>query len=732
MRSRLVDRERLVGRLREGRGRRLTLVCAPAGYGKTTLLGQWEAKDAARPFVWLTLDQADSDPVRLWRHVITALHTAHPPVGARSLTPLEGGPNAISPIVLPLLLHELADAPPLVLVLEDWHAVVGALCDDTMRILVEQAPEQLQIVITSRSDPGLPLARLRARGEVAEVRAQHLSFSTGEAAALLQGSDVNLEPDAVESLTLRTEGWAAGLHLAVLMLQEHPHPQAFVEMFSGGDRHVFDYLSEEVLRSVASDLRGFMLRSSVLERLSAPLCDGVLERSDSAALLGAVERANLFLVPLDDTGDLYRYHGLFLSMLRRELARQEPGLAESLHARASVWFEEQGDIEQAIDHAIAGRHVDRASDLVTRDARRYWSSGRITTLTRWLEALSWPEAVGDPQLALMRGTVLGMGGHRTESIERWLSVASASPFDRRPANGLASIESGISLLRSLFLTAGLGAAERAALRACELESPESPWRRQALLGLAQVHYLLGRPDDAAALLREAHRLPNAHSEPAGAALVLAYLGLVELVGGRSRAAARYGREALAFLAEHHMGASHIAATPHLVIGAALAAGTDLHRALEHAEAAVELSAPVGPHYWHAHALLRLADVRHRLGDATGAEEALTEARSELSALPDGGMLNDLLAQTEQQLNRRARREGFLGEDLTESELRVLRALATEGSLQAAARSLYLSTNTVKTHRRTIYRKLGATTREEALNRAAELALLDESGSVHPG
>ncbi|HJU47033.1 MAG TPA: hypothetical protein VJ689_02805, partial [Gaiellaceae bacterium] len=505
MQRRLVHRERLLDRLQEGRGRRLTLVCAPAGYGKTTLLGQWEAKDVERRFAWLTLDQADSDPVRLWRHVITALNAAHPRVGTRSLAPLEGGPNAISPIVLPLLLHELADAPPLVLVLEDWHAVVGALCNDTMRILVEQAPEQLQIVISSRSDPGLPLARLRARGEIAEVRAQHLSFSPGEAAALLRGSDVNLEPAAVESLTARTEGWAAGLHLAVLMLQEHPHPDAFVEMFSGGDRHVFDYLSEEVLRSVRSDLRSFMLRSSVLERLSAPLCDAVLGTSDSAARLAEVVRANLFLVPLDDTGDLYRYHGLFLSMLRRQLALQGPALVEELHARASIWFEEHGDAEQAVDHAIAGRHVDRASDLVTRDARSYWSSGRITTLTRWLDALSWPAAAADPQLALMRGTVLGMSGQQTEAIERWLSVATASRFDRPPANGLASIDSGVSLLRSLFLTAGLGAAEQAALRACELEGPESPWRRQALLGLGQARYLLGRPDDAAAPLGEAHR-----------------------------------------------------------------------------------------------------------------------------------------------------------------------------------------------------------------------------------
>jgi len=719
----LVRRQRLVERLREGREQRLTLVCAPAGYGKTTLLAQWEAEDRERtPFVWLSLDEGDADPVRLWNQLVLGLHMVHAHVGASSLDAFRAGPRAISEVAIPLLVQELADAPPVVVVLEDWHTLRNRVCDESMQVFVEHAPESVQIVISSRSDPGLRLPRLRAHGQLAEVRAEQLRLSPPEAAELLQRADTSLESDDVERLTSRTEGWAAGLHLASLALREQPDPRAFVDAFSGDTRHVLDYLSRDVLDAVPAEMHAFLMRSSVLDRLSAPLCDWVLERSDSAAMLADIERANLFVVSLDDSRRLYRYHQLFAGVLRRELEEVDSGAVLSLHARASEWFEREGGTEAAIDHAIASRDVSRASDLVTAHSREYWASGRIATLSRWLDALTWPEARADPQLALVRGTVVGLTGHPAEALERWLEVAAAGGHDGTLANELQSVESGIALLRSLFLTQGLETAGEAATLAVRLEQAPSIWRRQALAARGQSLYLLGRSQEARASLEEARRLPDAPGQAPGAALVLAYLSFIELEDGHDAVAERLAREALTLLETRHLGDGPAAANPHLALGRAFGAGTDLHMAMAHLERAVELSAPLSPNYWHAHALLRLADARHRLRGGVEAGEVLEAARSELSALPDDGMLGRLLAETEEQLSGRPRREGFLGDELTESELRVLRLLADGRSLRQVAAELFLSPNTVKTHRRTIYRKLGANTREEALARAAELDL----------
>ena len=734
MRAGLVRRRHLVDRLREGRGRRLTLVCAPAGYGKTTLLGQWQSEDRDRmPFAWLSLDHDDADPVKLWNQLILALHQVHPAAGARSVEVLTAGPLAIVPVAIPLLIKELADAPPLVLVLEDWHTVRNPLCDETMTAFVEHAPESVQIVISSRSDPALPLARLRAHGDLAEVRAEQLRLSPDESGELLRQSGVELDSHDVRRLTSRTEGWAAGLHLASIALREQPDTRAFVDAFSGDSRHVLDFLARDVFDAVRPEMREFLLRTSILDRLSAELCDWVLEATDSAAMLAEIEHANLFLVSVDERRRIYRYHQLFARMLQRELTLADPDSAIALHARASVWFEEEGHVEPAIGHAIASRDLERSSDLVALHSREYWSSGRTATLMRWLEALSWPHATADAQLAIVRAAVLGLTGHTSDALERWIEVAeTAGTYPRPLTNGLQSLESGVALLRSIYLTRGLEVGRAAAERAVELEPPGSVWRRQALAALGQALYLLGHGEEARAALEAARRLPDAPGQAPGAALVLSYLAFLELDLGRASPAERLALDALALLEERHVSLGPAAVNPELAVGGARMLTTDGHGAVEHLEQAVELSAPLSPSYWHAHALLRLADARHRLGRAAEAKETLEAARAELHALPDMGILASVLAEKDELLHGRRRREGFLGEPLSESELRVLRALVEGHSLREVAKDLFLSLNTVKTHRRTIYRKLGASTREEALERAAELGLAQDPVTESPG
>lgn len=732
LRPGLLPRLDLVQRLRDGRERALTLVCAPAGYGKTTLLAQWEELDReSMPFVWVSLDDRDSDPVRLWRHVITGLRSAGPRAGESSLPALTGGPLAIPGEVLPALLDELVDTPAAVLVLDDWHRVRSPICDETMAAFVERAPEALQVVVASRSDPGLRVAHLRAHGELAELRERELRTTDAEAEELLRRGSPALSRADTERIAHRAEGWLAGLCLVRIALEAQPDPARVLRQ-SGTSRFVFDYLTRDVLDGAAPELRDFLLRSSVLEQLSAPACNAVLERADSAAMLEAVERAGLFLVALDEEGREYRYHHLFAAVLRRELDASEPDAAAHLHARASAWFEGEGDAGTAIHHAIASRDVARASDLVMTHAQAYWASGRIATLAAWLAALSWPEAEDDPQLAVVRANVAGLTGAGRDEIERWLRVAEAAP-DRGPlASGLASLRAAIGLVQAVHLSRGIASALSGARRALELQPPASPWRGPMLAMLGQALYLSGRADEARAPLEEMRTFPNRPSWAPGAALGLAYLALVELDSGRSAEAERVAREALELVEERHLGSGIAAANPHLALGCALVTTPDVHGAVAQLERAVELTAPSAPTYFHVHALLRLASAMHRLGEDDRAAAALSNARNELRELPDAGMLGDLLVETDELLHRRTRRDGFLGEELSDAELRVLRGLARGLSVSEVARELWLSTNTVKSHRRAIYRKLGASSRDEVLARARASGALEspEGSSTH--
>jgi ATP/maltotriose-dependent transcriptional regulator MalT len=723
IRAEIVDRPDLLARLREGRERKLTLVCAPAGYGKSTLLAQWVDGDRSHtPFVWLSLETADSDPTRLWTHLISGLHDVHVPCGAGSLAALSAGPRAIADTVIPLLVQELADAPPLVVILDDWHVVKDELCDSTLALLVERAPEAVQIVVSARADPALPIARLRAHGALTEVRAAALRMTTDEAAELVRRTHIDLERADVERLNQRTEGWPAGICLALLAAKEHHDRRRFLEEFSGGSRHVLDFLADDVLAVATPATREFLLRTSVLGRLTAELCDAVLETTTSAAVLADIARENLFVVPLDESGAEYRYHHLFEAMLERELRASDPAAPSELHARAARWFETQGDIEAAVEHAIASGDAARSSDLIVRHATRYWVSGRLLTVSRWLAALSSPEARADPKLAIVRAQIAGLAGNSRDEIERWLVVAESASDPGPLANGLASIRSAVGLVRSAYLTKGIGTAETSSRLALELEPPQSPWRLQMLVTLGQALYLGGYPERARPPLEEARAMPGGSAAAPAAALGLAYLALIALESGSRAEAESIAREALAILDERYLGSGIAAVTPHVALGCALVETPDVHAAADHLARAVELATPTAPSYWHAHALIRQAAALHRLGKMAAAGQSLARAATELDSLPDRAMLGELYESTREAITGRPRREGFLGDDLSEAETRIARSLMAGSSLNEVAQELYLSPNTVKTHRRSVYRKLGVSTRNEFLERAKELQI----------
>ena len=452
-------------------------MCAPAGYGKTALLADW-ARHGRRPIAWLSLDTADNDPARFWRYVVAALDRACPGIGER-VGPLLGPPAPPSfEWLLEALINEVAarlgDGEAL-LVLDDYHVISSELVHSSLRFLLEQRPPGLRLILASRSDPPLSLARHRARGQLAELRAGELRFTAREAAALLQqvaaAPGGALSDGAVAALAARTEGWAAGLQLAGLSLRGQHDVAGFVAAFTGSHRYVLDYLAEEVLERQSEQVRAFLLETSVLERLSGALCDAVTGRGGSQALLEQVEQAGLFLVPLDEVRGWWRYHHLFADLLRARLQDEQPGRVSRLHRTAAAWYEEHGLADDAIRHAVAASDMTWAARLIEQyfDAV-FYLRGEAATIQRWISAL--PDDVvrsrsrlllAQAQMANASGRA-GAAGPLLDAAERASGDSADEPFEPTAGPGaslLANVTGGIAIDRA-YLAALRGDAEATA------------------------------------------------------------------------------------------------------------------------------------------------------------------------------------------------------------------------------------------------------------------------------
>src|SRR4051794_4397239 len=396
--TRSIERPRLRSRLASALKARLTLVVAPAGWGKSTLVAQW-LRDAGVPCGWLSLDAADDDVTRLWRYLLRAAQQADARVGPASLRRLDAAGADVERDVLPVLVNELTDAGrDLVLVLDDYHLVRSRPVHRSLAALLNHAPACLHLVVSSRTDPPLPLSRLRVAGDLIEIRAEHLRFTADEAAQMLGLASVpELSAGEVQRLVDRTEGWAAGLQLAALRLADREEGSRvdFLERFSGADRHVVDYLGEEVLDALPPQLHDFLLQTSVLPRLCAPLADAVTGRSDAVRMLDEIEQGNLFLTALDDEGRWFRYHQLFRDLLLFELERS--GLADptALHRRAAEWFRDRGELGEAIGQALASRDLGFAGELIARGWHAEFNLGHLQTVQSWLTALPPAQVAAD-------------------------------------------------------------------------------------------------------------------------------------------------------------------------------------------------------------------------------------------------------------------------------------------------------------------------------------------------
>ncbi|MFD0578272.1 LuxR C-terminal-related transcriptional regulator [Dactylosporangium darangshiense] len=506
-RRELVDRPRLGERLARGLRGRVTLVSAPAGFGKTTLLSGWlDRNHARRGVAWVSLDESDARPEVFWAYVIAALQRVVPQLGAGVVPLLQGAAPPIE-TVLATVVNELSVVPHDVdLVLDDYHLVDGAGVQAGMGFLVEHLPPQVHLVISTRADPGLPLARLRARGDLVEVRAADLRFTGDEAAAYL-GDVAGLELSAgdVAALAGRTEGWIAALQLAALSMQGRSDVAGFIAGFAGDDRYIVDYLVEEVLGRQSDEVRQFLMRTSVLDRLCGALCDAVTGERGCKGVLEALDRANLFVVPLDDNRQWYRYHHLFADLLRARLLDERPAEVAELHRRASAWYDEHGEAGAAVRHALAAGDVERAAELVELAIRAMRQARQEATIRGWGDAL--PDAVVQRRPVLAAGLAGAMmaGGdfegveERLGDVERLLAAPGAEAMVVADAEGLDRLPGAIAMYRAaLALARGdLGATLGNARLAIERAAAGDDLVRSGASGLAGLARWAGGDLDGA-------------------------------------------------------------------------------------------------------------------------------------------------------------------------------------------------------------------------------------------
>ncbi|HZD71992.1 MAG TPA: tetratricopeptide repeat protein, partial [Actinomycetes bacterium] len=634
----LVARPRLVERLEEGLVRGLVLVCAPAGFGKSSLLADW-ARRGGRPVAWLSLDQGDNDPARFWRHVVAALDRARPGL-AEQVASLLGppAPRSFEGLVTALINQLAAQPGEVVLVLDDYHLVEAQVVHALLGFLLEHRPPGLRLVLASRADPPLGLARLRARGQLGELRDGELRFTAEEAAGLLGGAvGAELPEAAVAVLAARTEGWVAGLQLAGLSLRGQADVAGFVASFSGSHRFVLDYLAEEVLERQPEELREFLLATSVLERLSGPLCDAVTGRSDGQAMLERVERANLFLVALDAVRGWWRYHQLFADLLRVRLRQQLPERVPVLHRAAAAWSEAHGLADDAVRHALAAGDAVWAARLVERYADELLLHSEGVTVARWLAALP-DELVGSRPRLLLAQARLALLGDRVEGVDGLLDAAerafaqaadeSFEPSLGRAASLLANVPATMALDRA-YLAELRGDAERALALAwrARAEIGEDEWmlacNASGYLGVAQ--WLRGRLVAAERLLSSTIAQWLRAGERQLLVRTCHHLGQVQRAQGRLDVALGTYRQALEVAAPAGQPALPSAGMARVGLAEVAYQRGELDAALGHLTEAIPLCRQVVYTPPLATGLATLAWIRQAQGDPAGALEAMGEA-----------------------------------------------------------------------------------------------------------
>ncbi len=719
----IVHRPTLVDRLIGSPTPSLIAIVAPVGYGKTTLLSDWADRDR-RPFAWVTIDEGDADPVVFLSHVAEALDRVEE-IDAGVFDAI-ASPGASDPgrVVRRLGACLTNRARGFVLVLDDLDRAGEPLCLDAVAELARYVAEGSTIAVAARTVPNIGLPLLRADGRVLEVGVEDLALDAASARHLLRGAGFDATKKEAQELTEATEGWPVGLYLAGLSRQQQRRSGLPPIRFTGEDRYVVDYIRSEMLGRLSRQRQRFLMRTSVLERLSGPLCDAVLERSGSARALESIERGNLLLVPLDREREWYRYHLLFRDVLLAELQRREPQVVPELYRRAAEWYESLGLLEEAMKYAGAGGDLGRVSVLLQRQMLLAYRSGRIATIRTWLDRLG-AQAERDPGLAIVTAWVAALTGDPV-SADHWLDVSERSHPSGPSLHGTASLRASLALVRAIMSPNGPEAMRRDAEHAVQEEPDHSPFRSAALglLGLATL--LEGDPEQADDIFAQTVQTGVPIGAFPSVSLALAERSLIATARGdheEADALANRGVEVVrtANLSEHVTSGPVYAASAH----AALRAG-DRDGAQEIMIAAQRLR-PILSYAFPSIAVqtrLELTRVQVGLSDAAGARTLLAEVGDILAHRPDLGTLVQQTRALGEHVGTIRSRRSPGPSTLTAAELRVLNLLPTYLSFREIGARLFVSPNTVKSQAISIYRKLGVSSRSEAVQTSRRLQLLE--------
>lgn len=717
--SPLVVRRRLVRRLRES-GDKTVLLCAPSGYGKSVLLRQWASADP-RPFVSILIGAHHNDGAGLVAALVDAFEPVEP-LAPEVADALAAPHPDIERVVLPRLARSLAaHERPVVLVLDEVERLESPDSLAVVAALAEHLGGGSQLALASRTEPAVHLARLRANRRLLELRREDLTMTKAECGALIEGLGVALRPRQLDALVVRTEGWPAALYLAGSAFTDAADPGPAIAQFAGDDRRVVDYIREELLFSVSRRRLDFLLRASLLERLSGPVCDAMLEREDSATVLRDLSRSNMLVIPLDRRDEWFRFHPLLREMLQAELRRAHPEAERDLHLRASAWWEAAGDWDLAIAHAVEAGETARAGELVWAAVPEYMTRGRNASMVAWLDRLGEAAVATSPGLSLTAAWAqLTLG--RGPAAEHWAAVSRRLLEDEPASDYRVSLEVGLTLVEAALAREGMAAVRAAVAPARALLPDENPWHTVCCLLDGVALLLKGEPARARAQLVDGNRR-GAVGAPNLQVLCLAQLAVLAVEEGAwedaerdvARARAQIDRTGIG---EYPMVALTFAVSAHVraTRGAVDAAAADLAtacRLLEHLDEFVP--------WYEIETRIMLARAAVRLGDPQAARALLDRARREIELMGDETLLDRWVEETEGQLARQAE---SAAEQLTVAELRILRQLPSHLSFPQIAATVHLSPNTVKTHARSIYSKFGVSSRRDAIEHARRAGLLD--------
>jgi LuxR family maltose regulon positive regulatory protein len=650
--SNLVLRPRLFKRLDEGlrQGHRLILVSAPAGFGKTTLVSAW-LSECKYPTAWLSLDEGDNDPARFMAYLVAALRTAQADVGDAALVALQSPQPPPIESVLTSLINEVATLPSpddreghhYTLVLDDYHLITAQPIHDALALLLDRLPPQMHLIIVTRVDPPLPIARLRGRGQLTELRLSDLRFTPDEAAAFLnQVMGLDLAADDVSVLVARTEGWIAGLQMAAVSMRGQENIAGFIEDFTGSDRYVLDYLVEEVLQRQPEIIQTFLLQTSILDRLTGSLCDVILNRgteeqrskndfgscapqlpgasASGQEILEYLEHNNLFVVPLDRERRWYRYHRLFADLLHSRLRRAHPELMPTLHRRASGWYERNGLMVAAVNHALSAEDFERAAYLIEQAAESTLMRGEFTTFLGWVEALPAEVARARPLLHVYHTGIQLMNGLSLPGAEARLQEAMEAEPSQAVSGAVVTFQTLIAAYRG-----DTRQSVELSQQALELLAEDNLFLRNLVAGFLGITYLWsGDFATAARALREAIRIGQQIGNLTFTVLALCHLAELHIVRGQLHEAKAFYEQALEQAMDGQGRPRPIAGIALMGLGYLLREWNDLEAALRHVVEGIELAAK-----WEEMGTftgyISLACVQQALGDQEAAREAIQKA-----------------------------------------------------------------------------------------------------------